>query len=59
MAFSPQFYHTWMKIMLLRGKFKFLLELPRNISPCVRSIVKSSERNGLKISQNYPEIARK
>ena len=48
------------KDMLIRGKCKFLLELPRNIfqkipknsSPCVRSIVKSSSLNGLEILQN-------
>ena len=46
------------KDILIRGKCKFLLELPRNVSwkisknfsPCVRScLVKSSSRNGLEI----------
>ena len=55
-AFSPQLYR---KIMLIRGKCNFLLELPQNMlerntenySPCVRSIVKSSSRNSLEILQ--------
>ena len=66
-AFSPQFYHKWIKITLILGKCKFLLELPRNMlsnipinfSPCVRSVVKSSSCNGLDILQNWPQIVRK
>ena len=46
--------------MLIGGKGKFLLALPRkmlqnvpnNFSLCVRSIGKSSSRNGLEILQN-------
>ena len=30
-AFSPQFYHKWIKITLVLGKCKFLSELPRNM----------------------------
>ena len=55
------------KDMLIQEKRKFLFELPRNVSekipknfsPCVRFIVKSSSRNGLEILQSYPGITRK
>lgn len=30
-AFSPQFYHRWIKINLIQGRCKFWLELPRNM----------------------------
>ena len=55
-AFPPQFYHEWIKIMLIRENCKFLLVFPRNIpmnvSARVRFIVKSSSRNGLDILQS-------
>ena len=45
--------------MLVKGNCRVLVELPRNVkkkpknfSPCVRSIVKSSSCNGLEILQN-------
>ena len=54
-AFPPQFYHKLIKIMLIRENCKFLFVFPRNIpmnvSPRVRFIVKSSSRNGLDILQ--------
>ena len=38
---------------------KYGIKNTENFSPCVRSIVKSSSCNGLKVLQNHPEIARK
>ena len=55
-AFPPQFYHKLIKIMLIRENCKFLfvfpLNIPMNVSPRVRFIVKSSSRNGLDILQS-------
>ena len=55
-AFSPLFYYKWMKIMLIRGKWKFFQyfhEIYRWTS-LLAFIVKSSSRNSLDILQNQP-----
>ena len=59
MAFSPQFYHTWIKIRWHEGSVSFVeitlkrvIKSTEKLSPCVKSIVKSSSRNGLEILQN-------
>ena len=38
---------------------EYVIKNTENFSPYVRSIVKSSSCNGLKVLQNYPEIATK
>ena len=38
---------------------EYVIESTENFSPYLRSIVKSSSCNGLKVLQNYPEIATK
>ena len=38
---------------------EYVIKNTENFSPYIRSIVKSSSCNGLKVLQNYPEIATK
>ena len=64
-AFSLQFYYTWIKICRYEGSVSFcwnyheICHEKYRKTPCVRSVVKSSSHNGLKILQSWPGIVRK
>ena len=56
MAFSPQFYYGYVdtrEVQVFVGiTTKYVIKkIPKNFSPCVRFIVKSSSLNGLEILQ--------